>query len=324
MRVTLGRAVQGSKSDAILGTNNREKILDTISRAIELAADRANWDVWVDNLDICSDGCGVVTLPSFVDTVLQVNVGGRPTVFRSEWFQFHINGPGSECCGPCCGFSDDLGMSPIFQDLKEWSIVAAICEDATDGNGTLEVIVEGETKDTNLNTKMAITIPTVGPSTAGIKIPLLINVANTPTNPLVYFRKITRVTKPVTRGYVKLIAFPIRQMAQPVTLGYYAPNETTPMYRRIKVACSCKWVRVRYRRADIPFVDDWQVLPIASYQAMLDLLKSIRLSDSNNVDASEAYLAKAVRLLKEIQDRDATYTPMQVSPNFGVGCIDYR
>jgi hypothetical protein len=323
MRVTLGRVIFGSKSDAILGTSDREVAIDFINRAIELAADHANWDIWLDNLDICSDGCGVVTLPSFVDTVLQVNVGGRPTVFRSDWFQFHLNGPGSECCGPACGFSDDQGWSPIFQDLKEWSVVAAICEDAIDGNGTLEMIVEGETKDANLNTKTVYTIPATGPSTAGIKIPLLINVANT-VMPLVYFRKITRVTKPVTRGYVKLIAFPIRQMALPATLGYYEPYETTPMYRRIKVACSCKWVRVRYRKSESPLVNDWDILPLASYQASLDLIKSVRLSDANNIKASEAYLAKAIRLLKEIQGRDATYTPMVVEPGFGVGCIDPR
>jgi hypothetical protein len=71
-------------------------------------------------------------------------------------------------------------------------------------------------------------------------------------------------------------------------------------------------------------VDDWQVLPIESYQATLDLIKAIRLSDSNNVDASEAYLAKAVRLLKEIQNRSAAYTPMQVQPGFNVGTIDFR
>lgn len=322
MRVSLGRVVEGSKSDAILGTSNRAKIIDTISRAIELAADRANWDTFIDNLDICSDGCGLVTLPSFVDTVIQVNVGGRPTTFRSEWFNYHINGPG-DCCGEACGFSTDKGMSPIFQDLKEWSVVTAICEDATDGNGSLQMIVEGETKDTMLNVKPAITIPETGPSTSGVKIPLVYNVANSDPA-LTYFRSITRVTKPVTRGYVKLIAFPIRQFAQPVTLGYYAPNETSPMYRRIQVSSSCKWVRVRYRRADIPFVDDWQILPIPSYQALLDLIKSIRLSDSNNIQESEAYLAKAVRLLKEIQNRSSAYTPLQIDPRGCVGTLDWR
>ncbi len=266
-----------------------------------------------------------MTLPSFVGTVIQVNVGGSPTVFRSNWYEFHLNGFGSKC-GPSCGFSDDKDWSPVFQDLKEWSVVAAICEDAIDGNGTLEMIVEGETKDANLNTKEVITIPASGPSTRGIKIPLLFNVANTPTNPLIYFRSITRITKPVTRGYVKILAFPVRQMALPVTLGYYAPKETNPTYRRIKVGCSCKWVRVRYRRASLTLVEDYDVVPLGSFQATLDLLKSIRLSDSNNIDASEAYLAKAVRLLTEVQSIESgnTYTPLQVDPSFSVGTIDYR
>lgn len=323
MRVTLLRALEGSKSDAILGTSDRNVAIDYIQRAIELAADKANWDIWVDNLDICSDGCGIVTLPSFVDTVLQVNEGCRPTTFRSQWFQFHQNGPGSGPCGQCFGFTDDMGMSPIFQDLKEWSVVTAICEDAIDGNGSLKMIVEGETKDAELNTKQAITIPVTGPSSRGIQIPLLYGVANTDPA-LTYFRKITRVTKPVTRGYVKLIGFPIRQMAQSVTLGYYEPYETNPMYRRIRVACACDWVRVRYRKSDAPLVNDYDVLPIASYQATLDLIKAVRLSDSNNVVESEAYLGKAIRLLTEIENRSASYMPIQVEKSFGIGTVDYR
>lgn len=324
MVVTLGTVIEASKSDAILGIADRQKIISMISRAVELAAYKANWNPFLGTMDICSDGCGMVTLPSFVGTVLQVNVGGCPTVFRSHWYEFHLNGFGSKC-GPCCGFSDDKDWSPIFQDLKEWSIVTAICEDAIDGNGALEMVMEGETKDANLNTKEAITIPVSGPSTRGIRIPLLFNVANTVT-PLVYFRSITRVTKPVTRGYVKILAFPVRQMAMPVTLGYYAPKETNPTYRRIRVGCSCQWVRIRYRRSSLTLVEDYDVVPLGSFQATLDLLKSIRLSDSNNIDASEAYLAKAVRLLTEVQSIESgnTYTPIQVEKNFSVGTIDYR
>lgn len=323
MRVPLSRVIEGSKSDAILGIADRTTIIDFINRGIELYADRANWDIWIDNIDVCSDGCGLVTLPSFVDTPLQVNIGGYPTTFRNEWFNFHVNGPGDCACGPLCGFSDDRGWSPVFQDLKGWSMVAAICEDAIDGNGTLEMIVEGNTKDRMQNNKEALTIPVSGPSSAGVKIPLLLNWANT-DDAFTYFSQITRVTKPVTRGYVKLIAFPIGQMAQAVTIGYYGPNETNPLYRRIRVGASCRWVRVRYRMAQRPLVNDYDIVPIASYQAMLDLIKAVRLSDSNNVDASEAYLAKALRLVTEIQNRSASYTPIQVQPGFGVGTIDYR
>jgi hypothetical protein len=324
MVVSVAEVLAGARGDGILGFSDRTRTLDYMKRALELAVYKANWDVWLDNLDILSDECGIVTLPSFVGTVLQVNVGCVPTIFRNSWYEFHINGFGSRC-GPKCGYSNDAGWSPVFQDLKEWSVVAALCEDTIDGNGSKVMVVEGETMDANGNPKMAITIPVSGPSSSGIQIPLLNGVANTDT-PVTWFRKITRVTKPVTRGYVKLIAFPIRQMALSVNLGYYAPNETNPIYRRIKVGTPCKCVRVRYRRASIAMVNDWDIVPISSYEAMLLLLKSVKLSDANNVAGSEAYLGKAVRLLSEIQviESGTPFAPIQISPDFGIGTLDFR
>lgn len=325
MVVTLGQCISGSKSDAILGISDRAKIIDYIRRALDLAVYKGNLDPTLGVMDVCSDECGVVTLPYFVGTVLQVNVGGNPTVFRSYWYQFHVNGFGSRCGGPCGFTSDDLMWSPVFQDLPTWRVVAAICEDPIDGDGSKTIIVEGETMDAMGNIKEAITIPVTGPSSRGIQIPLLNGVANTDT-PMTWFRKITAVTKPVTRGFVKLIAFELKQMNLTTTIGYYAPNETKPRYRRIKVGARCKWVRIIYRRTELPLVDDYDVLPIASYQAMLDLIKSIRLSDSNNPDAAEVYMNRAVRLMNEIQsvESGSTYAPMQWDNADFVGNIDYR
>lgn len=326
MLVTLGQVISGSKSDAILGISERSKIVDYIRRALDLAVYKGNLDPTLGKLDVCSDDCGVVTLPSFVGTVLQVNLGGHPTIFRSYWYEFHVNGFGSRC-GPKCGYtSDDMMWSPVIQDLKEWSVLAALCEDTIDGNGSLKLVVEGEIMDANGNPKEALTIPASGPSSAGVEITLLNGIASTDSSAPTHFRKITRVTKPVTRGYVKLIAFPMRQMALSVNVGYYAPNETNPRYRRIKVGARCKWVRIIYRRTELPLVNDWDVLPIASYQAMLDLIKSIRLSDSNNPDAAEVYMNRAVRLMNEIQSVEAgsTYAPMQVEPGYGISTIDFR
>ncbi len=325
MIVTLGQVLKGIKSSGIVGTDDREKGIDLVRRAIELAVYKGNLDPTLGKMDICSDHCGIVTLPSFVGTVLQVNVGGHPTVFRSGWYEFHINGFGN-CCGQTCGWvTDDMGWSPVFQDLTEWSVVAAICEDATDGDGSLKMIVEGETIDANNNPKDAITIPETGPSSAGVEIPLLHNYASTDAIPT-YFRKITRVTKPVTRGYVKLIAFPIRQMALSVNVGYYAPNEISPRYRRIKIGAKCKWARIIYRRSELPLVNDWDVLPIAAYQAMLDLVKSIVKSDADDIDGAEIFLSRAVRLMNEIQSAESgsPYGVMQVQPGFGVSTIDFR
>jgi hypothetical protein len=322
--VTLGEVIEEAKSDAILGISDRAKIISFIKRGLELAVYKGNLNPTIGTIDVCSDKCGHVTLPGFVGTVLQVNVGGCPTVFRSRWYEFHINGFGSRC-GRTCGFTDDAGWSPVFEDLEAWSVVTAICEDAIDGDGSKVMVIEGETMDANQNVKQALTIPVTGPSELGVKIPLLLNVANT-DSAVTYFRKITRITKPVTRGYVKLLAFPMRQMAHAVHIGYYAPHETNPRYRRIKVGASCKWVRIIYRRTELPLVNDYDVLPIASLQAMLDLIKSVRLSDSNNFEAAEILLNRGVRLMNEIQTVESgnTYTPIQVDPSWGVGTIDPR
>ena len=341
--VTLGEVIAGAKSDSSLGIGDRDRIIGYIRRALEMAIYQGNYDATLDTLDVTSDPCGVVTLPYFVGTVLSVNVCGSPTIFRNSWYQYHVNGMGQyngyglgggggyglQGMGRPylygCGFSDDAGWSPVFQDLIEWSIVAAICEDATDGNGSLKMIVEGETMDSQGNIKAAITIPTTGPSSSGIEIPLVATWANTDAA-VTYMRKINRVTKPVTRGYVKLIAFPMRQLATAVTLGYYAPHETAPLYRRISVGTPCKWVRIKYRKAMLPLVNDYDIVPISSLQAMLLMVKAVRLSDSENFDRSEACRGQALRILDQIQsvESGSTYSPMQVEPGFSIGTLDPR
>jgi hypothetical protein len=327
MQVTLGRIINASKSNDILGISDRAKIIDYIQRAIEIAAYRANWDPYVGTLDVCSNNSGCITLPDFVETVLAANVGGSPALGRSSWFEYHINGLGSNAnCGAACGvYWDDKMWSPTFQDLHGWSLVAAICEDPIDGNGSLELIVQGETMDANYNQKMALTIPVTGPSSSGVRVPILTGYASTDPK-ATSFKKITQVTKPVTRGYIKLIGFRPEQLSQAVTIGYYAPHETNPIYKRMKVSCTCESVRVKYRRKTLELVNDYDLVPLDSYQATLDLLKAIRLRETNNIDIAEKYEIKAIQLLNDIQTiKDAaTWTPIQVDPSFGVGTIDYR
>lgn len=326
MIVPLGKIIQASKSQDILGISDRAQIIDYINQALELYATKGNWNPYVGTLDLCSDCHGYVTLPSFVHVVLATNIGGCPALFRNSWYEYHINGTGDRTCGGACGlYWDDRMWSPIFQQLTDWSLVAAICEDPIDGNGSLEMIVQGETMDAQYNTKEALTIPVSGPSLPGVRVPLLNGVAA--TDPAVtYLKSITSITKPVTRGYVKLIAFKPEQFANAVTLGYYGPNETNPRYKRMKVSCGCEWVRVKYRIKELTLLNDYDVIPISSYRAMLLLLKSLRLSDTNNPDVAEKYEAKALQILNDNQtiEDGPGWAPLQVAPGFGVGTIDFR
>jgi hypothetical protein len=331
--VTLGRVIYGSQSNDCLGldaTTQRAQILSYIEQAIELAAYEANWQINLGTLDICADQNGILTLPWFVGTVLAVNVGGYPTYFRNSWYEYHINGLGSNSkCGGTCGwgYTDDMLWSPTLQDLQQWSCVAAVCEDPIDGSQQplLQLIVQGETMDQFGNSKAAITIPPSGPSQPGVLVPLINNYAATDQK-VTMFKKITQVTKPVTRGYVKLIGFPPQQNGNGVTIGYYAPNECNPRYRRIRLNQKCGWARVKYRRAELPLTDDYEIIPVASFTAMLDLLRVVRYREVNRGDDADKALARVIDLLTKIEviQEGPGIAPVQVDPGYGIGSIDFR
>jgi hypothetical protein len=330
---TLGEMIALAGNQDVLGISDRDAIIGYLLRAIELIAWKANWDPYLGDMDICSDSCGRVTLPSEVGVPLAVNVGGFPAYFRNSWFKYHINGPGDvrgmsagSVVGPRCGYVwDDELSSPTFQDLTQYCYMAAIVEDPVDGNGSLSLQVMGETMDPMYNQKMVVTIPPSGPSQPGVMIPLLTGYASTDAA-ATQFRKITRVIKPVTRGYVKLIGFPGVQQAQGVTIGYYAPNETDPSYRRIRVNASCKWVRLRYRRSEIKFVYDTDIIPLPCREVLIELLKAVRMRDAGDIDGSDKYVHSAVTIMLErqlIEEGPANFS-LQVDPAYGLGTIDYR
>ena len=135
---TLGEIIAASKSRDILGIGDRDSIIDYIQRAIELATWKTNWDPYLGTMDICSDDCGVVTLPSEVGVILACNVAGFPAQFRNSWFEYHINGPGTEqgagSSAVGMGFNssgytwDDRNKSAVFQDLKEWLLIQLVKE----------------------------------------------------------------------------------------------------------------------------------------------------------------------------------------------------
>lgn len=326
--VLLGDVITDCKSADILGISDRTKIIRYIERAIEIIEYKTNWTRYIAALDVCSGCDGTITLPSFVDTVLAVNIAGWPAYPRNGWYEYHLNGSGSS--NPMNGTVlpwvwDDKGWSPTIQDLSTWSVVAAIVEDPTDGDGSLSLRVFGETADSAGNPKVAQTTPTQGVSSEGVIVPLINGYASMDVA-ATRFKRITRVIKPVTRGYVKLIGFTGVNGENAVTLGYYGPRETQPAYRRIRVGRPNTWCRIRYRTADCPLINDYDIIPLPSRQGLLDLVKAIRLRETNNIDVAETYEAKATQLFQDIQavEDGPMAFQVQVDPLFGIGTVDWR
>src|SRR6185369_4612353 len=99
----------------IFGICKEEKLFRYMTDAIRLLANKGEVDPLVGALDICvQNKC--VTLPEEVETVLAVNLAGRPALGHNELFQFHLNGPGSNKTRCDYAWSDEL-PALTYKDL---------------------------------------------------------------------------------------------------------------------------------------------------------------------------------------------------------------
>lgn len=316
--VLLGEVKAAAKAATSLGYTDDAEILRYINRAIKVLAFKANWDLTQGTIDVCVGCDGCVTLPSDVGIPLAVNVGGFPTVFRNSWYQFHINGLGS--VGPGCSFNtysitDDRGWSPVFQQLKDYSYLSAIVENAEDGpaDNSKFLTVFGITMDANFNEKeVSFQVPMV----YGQPYP----------NTTYQLKRVTRVIKPVTKGYVKLIGYTGVEGGEAVTVGYYSPSETQPRYRKIQVNQSCTWVRVRYQKTSTDLVNDYDIVPVPHMECILAMLKSINFSENDDIVNADIYELRAVKQMTEYESAVNPQTfSIQFDPNGGwPGTIDCR
>lgn len=124
----------------LLGTCSQKKLFSRLTDAITILGNKGNFDLKTGYVDICAQSDGrTVTLPREIETPLAVNINGQPVYFRNKWFEFHLNGPGSNC--PESPWSwDDRGYFPTFMDIIRPSRVFAICDLKTDLSAQIRVM----------------------------------------------------------------------------------------------------------------------------------------------------------------------------------------
>lgn len=351
--VTVGEVIQESKSASVLGISDRAKIVNYIKRALDLGTNKSNYNSWIGKLDTCSDACGYVTLPSFIETVLAVNVGGQPSLFRDKWFEFHINGPGSTSWGtiPSTGGAygyglgmttfgmggigvgntwDDRMTSPTFQDITEPSVLACICENEQDGAAGLQLSVQGIVTSPQGYQEQALTTDAADANSPydAIFVPLKWSANGIATSDpkSTLLTRVTQVVKPVTKGYVRLYAISPQQGHKATLIGVYGPGETKPQYKRIRVSSGCNWVRLMFRIKTPDLLYDHDIVPIPSLDVMLGLIKAVRWFETNNYTQGKEALAIAIQELNDIQSMadGPAYVSIQVDPSWGGVQMDLR
>ncbi len=123
-----------------IGECDQTKIFQNITSAVEVLAKKNNYDILTGIVDICvtCENGDTITLPREIDVPLATNVNGSPMFFRNKWFQFHLNGPGSDRQVPWAW--DDQGYVVTAMDIILPSTLIAVADLKTDlANATLRI-----------------------------------------------------------------------------------------------------------------------------------------------------------------------------------------
>lgn len=302
----------------VLGNCSDDVAFERMNEAVDLLKNTGLWDPLVGIMDICTQRLDI-TLPDDVEVPLAINVGGTPTNFQNKWFEFHLNGPGSECCGGGCTFAwQDKGSFPTFRDFRNFIQIQASSSYAEASDAVLRVF--GYDSEQH----WIMTPDSTGTLVDGFDVPINGMLAS----PLL--SRITRVMKPVTRGFVSLNAYetanPACTCTCPVTagailIGYYRPSDTEPSFRRITLSgdsCSrlqecCwtnSWVRMRFRRKVFIINSPEDLIPLNSSTAVKMAVMAVRKYEMDLPEEYDKYFGLAVQALQ--RDQKSRSGPNQI------------
>lgn len=290
----------------VLGTCSEEETFNKINEAQEELANLGNWDPMTVSLDICTSQCEI-TLPDDIEVPLAINVGGRPTDFRNKWFEYHLNGPGSECCPQSCSFAwQDKGDFPTFRDPHEPSQVAAYPEIEEALGSNLRVYGYDE------NDKWIMTEDINGVMQDGFDVPIIFGIGSGMTTSQLV-KRITRIAKPVTNGFIQIVALDPGATSGGTLLGLIRPYITNPSFRRIMVSgagtsalssssSSCTtWVRMRARKKTFKITSMDDSIPLNSVTALKMMCMAIKKYEADLAQEYVTYLNLAREALQREQ-----------------------
>jgi hypothetical protein len=306
---------------AVLGTCDEATTFNKINEGIEELSNLANWDPNVVLLDICTQNCEI-TLPDDIEVPLAINVGGTPSDFRNKWFEFHMNGPGSECFSSSCSYSwTDKGNFPTFRDPVKPSQIACYPDQEESVGASLRVYGYDE------NNQWIMTPDSNNVLQDGFDVPIIYGIGSGLTVDT-KVKRITRLLKPVTNGFIRIVALDPGATSGGTLLGIVRPNITEPLFRRIKVSgsgvqfltngsanlCCQTWVRMRARLKVFKVTSQTDFIPLHSVTALKLMCMAIKKYEADLLDEYAKYFTAAREaLMREQKTRSG---PNQIKIQF--------
>lgn len=291
----------------IIGTCDDAKLFRWLGDAVTMIANKGEFEGFKAWLDICTSGDDhCITLPREVETVIAVNIGGRPTLGYGTLFNFHLNGMGD--CRRSCDWSwqDQGAWHVTYRDLSEARRLVAHLQTAED-NGSELIIYGYDSAGNKLRRQVD------GKWLDGYQVPTIYGVAVSDTAAPTIAR-ITGIFKEKTAGSIKLVT------EDNIVLGVYEPDEEIPQFRRIKINRASAWVRIAYMRKNPVFTSLYDHIPLRSRVGFLLGLQARKYYSNEKLPEAQAYEVNATRLELEAQNKvepNTTVSPIQVMDGSG-------
>ena len=225
---------------------------------------------------------GYITLPRRAESVLGVLQLDTPVAIFGRLQEYNMNGLGANPDAYNVQFLADMGdRFTTMVDIPASSYLKVTSSETEHSHVRLTVTVESSSG------------PVFGAPTS-----LKLAVGETSANP---FLKITRVTKPVTKGYITLTAVD-EETAVETTLAVYEPGELSPSYRRYKMVGrdpkKPDAIRVICKRKFVPCVTETDIVIPPSIGALKHGLLALNYENNGDIERANASWQLGLQILQ--------------------------
>lgn len=263
----------------VLGNCDQDYLFDILTSAVQLLANKPTktnvlWDPLLIYVDIPVVNGYYVCLPPHVEKPIKINLNRQPAFTRNQFFEFSMNGPGSN--EPEAGWSwQDRGWRCLQKPYPPGGAPFLIMSDNPADIGT-QIQVNTINQDQS-TTWVVATIGTVGPSCFGI----------------------LEVSKPVTQGTLSLYG---SNAATPnALLANWAPDVLYPQFEWIKLSQTGVSARILARRRTYTISQPTDVIPLTNRLAVITACIAVKAIQTLNWDDAAAAEGNALRFLEEDQ-----------------------
>ncbi len=293
--LTFGELRASGVADKIGVCSDKPAFLALTHDSVSRLLNRGGWWDNVRKLSVCAR-CSSLVWPREVESVLAVNICGRPKQVQGYWTEW-LPIDGSDYCGRFIGdvIIESAGSVPVQAPLKCNAPRYIRAFPAYQADVGKQITVYG----TDDNGQTIMTRRDDGTYLPGVVLTLAIPFVGTPF----LVREVDRVLKDATMGPVRLYAYDAVTDTME-DMAYYQPAERSPSFLHSTIrACrraSCNGltavtalVRLRF----IPIQVDDDIVQIDNLAALKFAMMSIRAEDAGETDEALRLWAKAIHEL---------------------------